>query len=67
MYPHKKVGILQIMMSALSFLAVRPRRVAVRRAKVLGWPDSASRAAVVGAQLRKESYFEMARHSRWNR
>lgn len=67
MYPNKKVGIMHSLMGALSLLVVRSRPRAVRRVRAAERPDSTARASIARAQLAKESYFEMARHSRWNR
>ncbi|HYM38806.1 MAG TPA: hypothetical protein VEY12_01500 [Thermoplasmata archaeon] len=65
MYPNKKVGIMHSVMSALSFLVVRGRPAAVRGIRTASGPDSGARAPSTSAQVRKERYFEMARHSRW--
>jgi len=67
MYHNKKVGITQTLMSALSILVVRSRPKAVRRARNPVRPDAAARALSARTQLAKETYFEMARQSRWNR
>ena len=65
MYPHKMGGIVQTLMTVLSLGAVRGRPAAVRNARIPTRPDTSARASITSAQLRKERYFEMARHSRW--
>lgn len=67
MYANKKVGVTQTLMSALSILVVRSRPKAVRRVRSPDRPDAAARASIARAQLTRETYFEMARQSRWNR
>lgn len=66
MYAYK-TGIVETVMSALSFLVVRgqtrtsrPRRRPVRL-------DATGRTSIQDAQRRKETYFAMAREVRWNR
>lgn len=67
MYPNKKVGITQTLMSALSILVVRNRPKAVRKARDSDRPDEAARASIARAQLAKETYLAAARQPRWTR
>jgi hypothetical protein len=67
MYQNNEAGIWENVMSALSFVVVRHKPVASRPRRRPVRPDDGARRTILAAQQSKETYFEMARHSRWNR